>query len=320
MLGVGAVVAATRLFVHRSSVHFACGRGTVRVGARCCFAPAPSGAWRGLEGVCPAPVVRVCAAPFVHTPRGCDVSPRDRVYVASTRVVLGPSDWEAEGRVHPRVIAPRAFAMDRFELTVGNVQDELPGATFAARFAGVDAARAASPLTFDEAQAVCAARGGRLPTDDEWVAAAAGERARRYPWGDTGAVCRRAAWGLASGPCGTGARFPDTVGVHPDGATPLGIEDLAGNVAEWVTRTDAPPCDSEAVPGADAGVDENARGCANRGAVRGGSFRTELATELRTWVQIAAISDTLDVAVGARCVYDVDPSKREREHASHKAQ
>ena len=77
------------------------------------------------------------------------------------------------------------------------------------------ARRAGSPR--DEAAAFCARRGGRLPTEDEWIVAARGRARARYPWGDTGAVCRRAAWGLATGPCAHGATGPDTVGAHPDG-------------------------------------------------------------------------------------------------------
>ncbi|MDB4941803.1 MAG: hypothetical protein JWP97_1337, partial [Labilithrix sp.] len=114
--------------------------------------------------------------------------------------------------------------------------------------------------------------------------AAAGDRPRRYPWGDTGAVCRRAAWGLARGPCGKGATGPDTVGAHPDGATPLGIHDLAGNVAEWVEASDAA-----------------ARGLA---VVRGGSFETDLATDLRTWVRREVPEGTREPSIGFRCAYE----------------
>ena len=88
-----------------------------------------------------------------------------------------------------------------------------------------------------------------MPTDAEWLAAAHAEAAR-YPWGDTGAVCRRAAWGLFSGPCANGADGPDSVGAHPSGSTIDGVHDLGGNVSEWVFDVHA-PYDAAAVTPAD---------------------------------------------------------------------
>ena len=221
-----------------------CGTGLFRVGPRCCVSERPLGARQECAeaGACPAALVL--------TARGCDAPARNVVAIPATSVLIGPSDWEAEGRVRPRTVTTAAFMIDRFEVSAGHLGQ------------GGDPARAASAVTLAEARAWCAAQGGRLPTEDEWIVAAAGGGPRRYPWGDTGAVCRRAAWGLLRGPCGSGALGPDTVGAHPDGATPLGVQDLAGNVEEWV----------EAGPGPVA-------------VVRGGSFETDLATELRTWVR-----------------------------------
>jgi formylglycine-generating enzyme required for sulfatase activity len=210
-----------------------------------------------------------CPPPLAAGPLGCD-APDVRVSVPESTFVIGPSDWEAEGRVAPRTVHVAAFAIDAFEATVAKVEGH----------ASADGARAASGLSRAEAAAYCAARGGRLPTDDEWLAAAAGERGRRYPWGDTGAVCRRAAWGLAEGPCARGAVGPDTVGAHPDGDSPSGLHDLAGNVAEWV---------------------EGDHGAA--GIARGGSFRTALATELRTWNRFEIAPGSHDPQVGVRCAY-----------------
>jgi formylglycine-generating enzyme required for sulfatase activity len=212
------------------------------------------------------------------------------VDVPATTVVIGPADWEAEGRVHPRTVKTAAFSIDRFEVSIGHVEKADPAV--AARLAGRDAAQAASEISLPEARAICAASGGRLPTEDEWIAAAAGDRPRRYPWGDTGAVCRRAAWGLARGPCGNDATGPDTVSAHPDGATPLGIHDLAGNVAEWVETGACGPGDAGA-PAAD---------CV--GVVRGGSFETDLATELRTWVRREVPASSREPSIGFRCAYE----------------
>ena len=179
-------------------------------------------------------------------PNGPYDVPNTRVQVPATEVTIGPSDWEAEGKVKARTLRVKAFSIDAFEATRPD-----------------DPTRAASGLTRDEAAALCASRGGRLPPEDEWIAAAAGPGARRYPWGDTGAVCRRAAWGLATGPCSRKGTGPDTVGAHPAGDTPSGIHDLAGNVSEWVAPEENAPSNA-------------------RGVVRGGSWKSDLATELRS--------------------------------------
>jgi formylglycine-generating enzyme len=267
-----------------------CGEGFTRRGTRCC--PGSGAVGVAPEGRCAAGPLApgvTCPAPLVATSRGCDAPSGAVVRVPATAVLIGPSDWEAEGRVRPRTVTAGPFALDRFEVTVGGVACAGCPASVAARLAGIDAARAASNVTLDEAREICAARGGRLPTEDEWIVAAAGERPRRYPWGDTGAVCRRAAWGLRRGPCATGALGPDTVGAHPDGVTPLGIQDLAGNVGEWVEGG--------------AGCDAGASPCV--GIVRGGSYETELATELRTWVRREVPSRAVEPSIGFRCAYDV---------------
>ena len=267
------VVLGLLLLVSRSRGHDApCGPGFTRAGARCCAYV--------VDARCDAHP-RPCPLPLVATEHGCDV-PRDLVEVPAVTFTMGPSDWEAEGRVRPRTVSVDLFAIDRFEVTVGRACES-------AIFAGGprcadEPARAASGVAIGEARAYCASRGGRLPTDDEWSAAAAGDRPRRYPWGDTGAVCRRAAWGLASGPCAEGGSGPDTAGAHAEGATPLGIHDLAGNVSEWVERGDCPdagPCPPIA---------------------RGGSWKTSLATNLRTWLRHEA-SPGGDVTIGFRCAY-----------------
>ncbi len=67
-----------------------------------------------------------------------------------------------------------------------------------------------------------------LPTEAEWEFTARGEEGRRYPWGVAEPTSERAVWGR---PWATGAAAP--VGQRPQGATPLGVHDLAGNAWEW---------------------------------------------------------------------------------------
>lgn len=228
----------------------ACGAGFSRAGARC----QPEG--------CPKPLALVDGV--------CD-APDDRVSVPETTFTVNTNDWEEVGRPHeaPLTIHTGAFAIDAFEVTEGHLHH-----------ARIDAARAASNVSAAEAESYCASRGGRLPTREEWFVVAAGDKDRRYPWGETGAVCRRAAWGLANGPCANGADGPDTVGAHSSGDSAAGVHDLAGNVAEWVRVKD--------------GVFY----------AKGGSYKSLLAAELRTWSDVEPSPGTRDLAIGFRCAYD----------------
>jgi formylglycine-generating enzyme required for sulfatase activity/energy-coupling factor transporter ATP-binding protein EcfA2 len=66
----------------------------------------------------------------------------------------------------------------------------------------------------------------RLPTEKEWEYAAGGRESRTYPWGVEEPSLHRANFNENEG-------TTTPVGRYPEGATPEGLYDMAGNVWEW---------------------------------------------------------------------------------------
>ena len=232
-----------------------------------------------------------------------------QLYVPAGEFGMG-SDSAAPDQAPYHIVTLAAFWIDQTEVTVAQYIQcvkagvctppvNLGSLTRAAYFD--DAQYLGYPVIFInwvQARDYCEWTGRRLPTEAEWEKAARGTDARLYPWGNEPPDLKRLNFGESG--------FKDTVAVgqYPDGASPYGALDMAGNVSEWVADFYDPAY--YAVSPADNPLGPAQTGCPQGPCrpLRGGNWNSrpeEVTTSARLFY---GPNDTRD-AFGFRCAQSV---------------
>ena len=213
------------------------------------------------------------------------------------------------------------FHIDRFEVTAGEYHACVQAGTcdLAPLVAGdtrtIRDDLPVANVTWYDARTYCAYAGKRLPTEAEWEKAARGDDRRHFPWGNVDAVDRANRGQMqdqTERPLGflpdrlpsklsdsDGSSGPAPPGSYRFGRSPYGVEDMAGNVAEWVADWFS--------QGGYAGlsqIDPTGVGAGTAKVVRGGSFADPRFFS-RTYHRRKQAPDAATVNVGFRCARDI---------------
>lgn len=231
-------------------------------------------------------------------------------------------NYEAEHPRHP--VKLDAFYLDKFEVTNAqykkflahleqtkdtsvNHPNQPPDADHFQHYINDDMKadnQPATGLNWFDAYAYCKWAGKRLPTEAEWEYAARGpgEAYRKYPWGNEAPGADgiwRANIRPEQGWAADGYRYTAPVGSFPDGVSPFGIMDMAGNAEEWVHDW------------LDASYYRNSQGAKNpqgpadgrNRVIKGGSFGTDL-VHIRIATRLYGAPEVKSEMQGCRCAKD----------------
>ena len=183
-------------------------------------------------------------------------TPKDEavmVYVPAGEFLMGTSDADIEyyKQIFPlrritrfdnerpqRTVFVDAFYIDKYEVTNKQYKQFLAETGYEPKHY-LDRLPYNAPnlpavvLEWEDAVAYTVWAGKRLPTEAEWEKAARGTDGRIWPWGNEWDGTK------LSGNDGTGLKdgYKETapVGQFPQGASPYGAHDMAGNLWEWVS-------------------------------------------------------------------------------------
>ena len=237
-----------------------------------------------------------------HEIMGKDGAPM--VLVPAGEFVMG-SDKGDEDEAPVHRVYLNAFYIDKFEVTNGRfakyveaIQSEPPWGFTDKETPLIHAERPVRWVNWMDAMGYCLWSGKRLPTEAEWEKAARGTDERVYPWGNDPPTPVHAVYGLKE----SGAETVSVIGNHHMGQSPYGVQDLAGNLYEWVMDWYAEDFYSSFINGPAINPRGPGEGAAK--VQRGGSY-INTPYRLRSSFRTKGDPTEPDPNVGFRCAQDV---------------
>jgi len=222
------------------------------------------------------------------------VNPRDGaelVWIAPGEFTMGSRDDKRQGECG-RTIFLNGFWIYRSPVTVGQYRrfyQEIGRNLKHPPQWGWDDEHPIVNVSWSFAHAYAQWAGADLPKETEWERAAGGASGRRFPWGNEWdpSRCHNS---VATRQFGT-----SRVCHYNCGASPEGVEDMAGNVWEWTADWFEPPSQ----PGL-ASYDGLSNG--SHRVLRGGSWGNEHISDFDVTVRVPCDPDARGESIGFRCV------------------
>lgn len=224
----------------------------------------------------------------------------EQVYVPAGDFIMGSEDgYDNEKPV--RKVYLDSYWIDKFEVTNGHYQACISAGKCTELIVDESHTRSSYYINakhddypvmyvgWYQAKEYCQWAGGDLPTEAQWEKAARGVDGRTFPWGNEAADKSKARYNI------NWNVGPVAVGSKPDGASPYGAEDMAGNAWEWVSDWWAIEYDKTDVTNPQGPATGDAK------VLRGGSW-LNVYSMIRTAFRVDVLSAEGRDGVGFRCV------------------